>query len=65
MGALKLPQVLAYSRANAALCHRIGVKLNGVDQAAGVIAYNVPEGWVLMQTTGERKTGLVEPYWRR
>jgi hypothetical protein len=65
MGALKLPQVLTYSRANAALCHRIGVKLDGVDQAAGCIAYNVPEGYVIMQADGSKKTGLVEPYWRR
>lgn len=65
MGALKLPQKLTYNRANAALCHRIGVKLDGVDQQAGVISYDVAAGYVIMQANGERRNGVVEPYWRR
>lgn len=64
MGALKIPQILRYSSINKHLCHRIGVRLDGVDMEAGVIAYNVPEGYVILQKTGERKDGAVEPYWR-
>lgn len=64
MGALKLPQVLTYSKANQHLCHRIGVRLDGVDMAGGVIAYDVPRGFVVIQKDGSRRTGVVEPYWR-
>ena len=63
MSALKLPQKLACNRANQHLCHRIGIKLNGVDQGAECIAYDVPEGYVLMKN-GDRKLGVVAPYWR-
>lgn len=63
MGALKIPQKLAYSRANQHLCHRIGIRLNGSDIGAEGVAYDVSAGWVLMRN-GDRKTGTVEPYWR-
>lgn len=64
MSALKLPQALAYSRANQHLCHRIGVQLDGVDMGTSVIAYDVAKGFVVMQATGDRRLGKVEPYWR-
>lgn len=63
MGALKLPQKLAYSRANQHLCHRIGIRLNGVDMEDKGLAYDVAAGWVLVRG-GDKKHGTVEPYWR-
>lgn len=63
MGALKIPQKLAYSRANQHLCHRIGLRLNGKDVGTDGVAYDVAAGWVLCKN-GDRKTGTVEPYWR-
>jgi hypothetical protein len=67
MGALKLPQILGVTKANAALCARIGVRLDGVDLGETCAAYHVPHGKVLCKIDGAmvEKHGVVEPYWRR
>lgn len=63
MGAIAVPKYYSMAKGNAAICRRIGVKLDGVDQAWNVIAYNIPEGWVQL-TNREIKKGVVEAYWR-
>lgn len=63
MGALKIPARMVQSRGTQALCNRIGVRFNGVDQGTSVVAYDAPAGWIQLKN-GARKNGDVEPYWR-
>jgi hypothetical protein len=63
MTALAIPQRLTVNRANAALCQRIGIKVDGKDMGTTVIAYDVAQGWV-RTSSGTTVTGTIEPYWR-
>lgn len=65
MGAMALPKSYSIQNGKAAnaIAKRIGVRFNGEDRPRDVIAYNVTEGWIKINT-GEVFFGVVEPYWR-
>ncbi|MBL6852365.1 MAG: hypothetical protein ISS15_05430 [Alphaproteobacteria bacterium] len=63
MTAQPLPQALRATKANAFLCARIGVLIDGVDMGKRVLAYDASIGWASL-TDGSTVRGVVVPYWR-
>lgn len=63
MNALTVPQKLRLTPQTKALCKRIGVLIDGLDQGTSILSYNVAEGWALT-SDGRIIKGNIEPYWR-
>jgi hypothetical protein len=63
MGALAIPKRMSLTAANAHLCARLGVKLDGVDMGHSVKSYDIEKGFVVT-TSDIVKHGVVEAYWR-
>lgn len=57
------PNAFMSSSANRAICARIGVRIDGQDMGASVLAYNVKQGWAKL-SSGYIVRGVIEPYWR-
>lgn len=63
MSALALPQKLVVSKANEAICKRLGVKIDGNVMPDNVVAYDVAAGTARL-LDGSTVRGTIEPYWK-